>query len=64
MARPQTKVNVNTRRSIVAQYKKGGPGNGFTAIAERLGLGIQVIRRVLVAEGVTIRGKGRPALVA
>jgi len=62
MSRSKTKVTANQVRSIVAQYNKGGPGNGLVAIAERLELGVQIIRRVLVEAGVKIRGKGRPCL--
>ncbi len=61
MSRPATKVSANHTRSIIAQYKKGGPGNGLAAIADRLKLGIQVVRRVLDAAGVKIRGRGRPS---
>lgn len=62
MARPQATVTENQKRSIVAQYKKGGPDNGLVAIAGRLKLGVPIIRRVLVAAKVKIRGKGRPCL--
>jgi len=62
MSRKQTKVTENQKRSIIAQYNKGGEGNGLVAIAKRLELGVQIIRRVLVEADVTIRGKGRPCL--
>lgn len=64
MARPKTQVSANQVRSIVAQYKKGGEGNGLVAIADRLKIGVPVVRRVLVDAGVTIRGKGRPVITS
>lgn len=57
MARPQTKVPANHVRSIVARY---GKGEGLVEIAAALKYGVQVVRRVLAANGVKIRGRGRP----
>ena len=59
MARPRTKVNARTTKSIVSRYNKG---EGFVSLSERYELGIPIIRRVLVGNKVTIRGRGRPAL--
>lgn len=57
MARPATKVSANTIRSILARY---GKGDGLVKIAKALTLGVAVVRRVLVASHITIRGRGRP----
>lgn len=58
MGRPQTKVGANHVRSIVSRYKKG---EGLVSIASALKYGVQVVRRVLAANGVKIRGRGRPS---
>lgn len=47
-------------KSIVNQYTKGGPGNGMQAFAKEYGVSLGTIRRVLVENGVEIRGRGRP----
>jgi len=60
MARPETKVSANHVRSILAQYAKGGEGNGLVAIARRLKYGVTVVRRVLAANDIKIRKQGRP----
>ena len=57
MSRPQTKVSANQSRSIVSRYKKG---DGLVAISEALELGVGVVRRILAAGKVKIRGRGRP----
>lgn len=57
MARPRKTVTSNQQRSIVARYKKG---EGLVEIAEAIKLGIPVVRRVLVDNKITIRGRGRP----
>lgn len=60
MSRPKKAVSANHQKSIIAQYKKGGEGNGLVAIAKRLGYGVQIVRRVLADGKVKIRGRGRP----
>ena len=64
MSRPRTEVTLNTQRSIVAKYKKGGPTGGLVALAKAFNMSISVIRRVLVENEIEIRGRGRPATVA
>ncbi len=61
MSRPKMVVAANTVRSIVAKYKKG---IGFDELSNDFDISIPVIRRTLVENGVKIRGKGRPTLVA
>lgn len=59
MPRPKIEVTANAKRSMVSKYNKGA---GLIALAEEFELSIPVVRRVLVNAGVTIRGRGRPAL--
>ncbi len=61
MSRSKMVVKSNTVRSIVAKY---GKGIGFVELANTFDISIPVIRRVLTENGVKIRGRGRPALVA
>lgn len=59
MSRPRIEVTANAKRSMVAKYNKGA---GLVALAEEFELSVPVVRRVLAEAGVTIRGRGRPAL--
>jgi hypothetical protein len=64
MPRPRKEVTENQRRSIVAKYIKGPPGNGLKQIGDSFdpSLTVAVVRRVLETNGVEIRGRGRPCL--
>jgi hypothetical protein len=57
MARPRTVVPENTRRSIIAQYNKGV---GLVDIAEATKFSSTVVRRCLIENSVSLRGRGRP----
>jgi hypothetical protein len=46
-----------SRRDLVEDYKNGF---GFSKIRDKYGLSRPAARKILVEEGVTIRGKGRP----
>ncbi len=59
MARPKKTVTENQRRSIILRYDKG---EGLISLSTEFKLSPPVIRRVLVDNKVTIRGRGRPTL--
>jgi len=61
--RRKTEVTSNQVRSIVARYNKGGKGNGLIGIAEAVKLSPGIVRRVLLEQNVTLRGRGRPRIV-
>lgn len=57
MAAQQKDISDARRRKIVEHYNKG---IGMAKIAENIGCCVTVVRRILVEENVTIRGRGRP----
>ncbi len=59
MARPKKTVTENQRRSIVSRYNKG---EGLISLSSEFELSPPVIRRVLIENKVSIRGRGRPTL--
>ena len=61
MARARIEVAANQVRSMVSKYSKGV---GLIALAKEFELSTPVIRRTLADAGVTIRGRGRPAVAA
>jgi len=60
MARPKIELKARALKQAVSSYNKGV---GLVALAEKCGVSIPVIRRVLAEAGVTIRGRGRPVTV-
>jgi hypothetical protein len=60
MARPRIVVSENHRRSIVSRYDKG---EGLRNIGKALGYKLQIVRRVLVENGIEIKDRGRPVTV-
>jgi hypothetical protein len=65
MPRSKTVISENQRRSIIAKYT-GEKAMGMLEIGESFEtpLTVAVVRRVLVENGIEIRGRGRPCLVA
>jgi hypothetical protein len=66
MPRPKTEVSANQVRGILAKYAadRDPKPMGLLEIAESFepSLTVAVVRRVLVENGVEIRGRGRPCL--
>lgn len=62
MGRPLKKITANQRRAILVRYPK--KGYGLAMLSKDLGIGIPVIRRVLVENGVKLRSTGRPQTIA
>jgi len=60
MGRPKLELNKKTVRTIVSGYNRKRRPLGLAALAEKVGVSIPVVRRILVDEGVTVRGRGRP----
>ena len=58
MARKLTVVPPNVAKKMVAQYANG---RGLLYLAGQFSVGAIIVRRTLAANGVTIRGRGRPA---
>jgi len=59
MSRTLIKVTANQRRSIVSQYNKGA---GLYEIGAKFKISAPVVRRILTAEKVKIRKRGRPVV--
>jgi len=57
MARPKIELKARALKQAVKLYEKG---EGLVILAEKYGVSLPVIRRVLAEAGVTIRGRGRP----
>lgn len=60
MGRPKLQVNKRTQKTIVRAYTRKVRPLGLVALAEEVKVSIPVIRRILVENKVTIRGRGRP----
>ncbi len=54
-------VKYQLKRSLASKYKQGW---SLVEIATHYGFGTSTVRRALVAFGVTIRGRGRPCVMA
>ena len=60
MGRPKLELSSKVVRSIVGGYTRKRQPLGLVALAEQINVSIPVIRRVLVENGVAVRGRGRP----
>lgn len=60
MGRPKLEVAKRVRKTIVSGYTRKNKPLGLVALSDKVTLSIPVVRRILVEEGVEVRGRGRP----
>lgn len=60
MGRPKLEVPKAVQKKIVGAYTRKRSPAGLVALSDDHNISIPVVRRILVENGVTIRGRGRP----